>query len=119
MTDAESGTVLNVPVDEEEENTYSETDPIIKLALVANNVAWISLIVFSLFGLSSLISILMQAYQAKLWTHGLTALLELTPVLTAVIILCLGGFLFVMLRAISEGLFVLLDIRENTRGKAG
>ena len=33
-------------------------------------------------------------------------------------ILLLGGFFFVLLRAVAEGLYVLLDIQENTKSKS-
>ncbi len=94
----------------ETEDTYMNLNSVLNLATIANVLAWIVLTIAVLLWVFYLYLQFPQMRQLGLITVYIIGIS--TP------ILLLGGFFFVLLRAVAEGLYVLLDIQENTKSKA-
>lgn len=92
---------------------YHRPQRMIRVANWANILSWVVLIVSGLFLVFFISAIFVTITQSSA-----NLFIELVPTLVqAFLILIPGLFLFVTLQAISEGIYLLMDIEENTRKK--
>jgi hypothetical protein len=109
MTTEPEIVVTEALIEEEEEDTYHDYKSINNIAMIANVMAWV-LLVISVIGV---IILGVVVYDARS-TIGGTAN-GIFSVVSAIVPLFPGFFFFVVLKAIAEGLYVLMDIEANTR----
>lgn len=94
------------------EDLYHRPERMIRVANWANILSWIVLVVAGLFLVFFISAIAVTISQSS------NLFIDLVPTLVqAFLILIPGLFLFVSLQAISEGMYLLMDIEENTRKK--
>jgi hypothetical protein len=103
--------VIIAEIDEEEEeaDTYHDYKAISSIAMIANVMAWV-LLVLSVAGLIVLGVVI---YEARASIGGTSN--GIFSVVSAIVPFFPGFFFFVVLRALAEGLYVLIDIEANTR----
>ncbi len=95
------------------DDLYHRPQRMIRVANWANILSWIVLIVVGLF-----LVFFISAIFVTVTASSSNLFIELVPTLVqAFLILIPGLFLFVCLQAISEGIYLLMDIEENTRKK--
>jgi hypothetical protein len=91
------------PFEEEaEEETFLDIDKIASLSAIANAIAWVVLVGYAIAWVADLL----LDFSGSIPLSQIFALLPL---------LLQGLFLFVVLRFVSEALYLLLEIVENTR----
>ena len=105
----------------EDEDTYHEFDRVVRIASVAKVFSWISLGV-------CLLLIALDVFLVSSAVSGAAALPPYDPsyivartwnaIATSAIPILFSGFFFVLLQAVSEGIYILLDIEDNTRRTA-
>jgi len=109
MASEQEVVVTEVLVDSEgEEDTYHSYKSISSIAMLANVMAWV-LLVLSIIGMIVLGIVIWEARTTITGTNGIFS------VVSAIVPFFPGFFFFVVLKAISEGLYVLIDIEANTR----
>jgi hypothetical protein len=86
----------------ESPDTFYDVDKIISLSGLATTVAWIVLVVSVLAGL-------------VLFLIGLSSSSFAAQLVLALLLVLPGLFIFVVLRVLAEGLYLLLEIAENSR----
>lgn len=92
---------------------YHRPERMIRVANWANILSWIVLVVAGLFLVFFVSAIVVTIEQSSR-----PLFIDLLPtVIQAFLILIPALFLFVSLQAISEGIYLLMDIEENTRKK--
>ncbi|GIV66329.1 MAG: hypothetical protein AB1457_01925 [Chloroflexota bacterium] len=92
---------------------YHRPQRMIRVANWANILSWVVLVVAGLF-----LVFFVSAIYVTITQSSNNLFIELVPTLVqAFLILIPGLFLFVTLQAISEGIYLLMDIEENTRSK--
>jgi hypothetical protein len=96
-----------------EEDTYHDYKAIANIAMIANVMAWV-LLVLSVAGLIILGVVI---YDARASIGGTSN--GIFSVVSAVVPFFPGFFFFVVLRALAEGLYVFIDIEANTRRGRG
>jgi hypothetical protein len=94
---------------DEDEDTYHDYKSISNIAMIANVMAWV-LLAFSVIGLIVLGVVI---YEARASIGGTSN--GIFSVVSAIVPFFPGFFFFVVLRAVAEGLYVLMDIEANTR----
>lgn len=95
------------------EDLYHRPERMIRVANWANILSWIVLVVAGLF-----LVFFISAIAVTISQSSNNLFIDLVPTLVqAFLILIPGLFLFVSLQAISEGMYLLMDIEENTRKK--
>ena len=99
-------------VEVDDEDTYHDSKSISSIAMIANVMAWV-ILVLTVIGIIVLGVVI---YDARA-TIGGTAN-GIFSVVSAVVPFFPGFFFFVALKAIAEGLYVLIDIEANTRRPA-
>jgi hypothetical protein len=109
MTDEPEIAIAEVIVEEEEADTYHDSKAISNIALIANVIAWV-LLVLTIIGLIVLGIVIWDARA----TIG-TSANGIFSVVSAIVPFLPGFFFFVVLKAIAEGLYVLMDIEANSR----
>ncbi len=101
--------VTEVLVEPEEVDTYHDYKSISNIAMIANIMAWV-LLVLSVVGLIVLGVVIFEARDSIGGSAN-----GIFSVVSAVVPFFPGFFFFVVLKAVSEGLYVLVDIEANTR----
>jgi hypothetical protein len=99
-----------IPDTSEQADTYFNVDKIFSISSIANILSWF----FLVFAILFLIPFLVQLFSIPEFSLELLLSILSDVVLNFSLAFVLL-FLFVLLRAISEGLLVLLEIEENTR----
>lgn len=94
---------------EEDEDTYHDYKSISNIAMIANVMAWV-LLILSIAGLFILGVVI---WDARASIGGNSS--GIFSVVSAIVPFFPGFFFFVVLKAIAEGLYVLIDIEANTR----
>ncbi|GAP10941.1 hypothetical protein BECAL_02120 [Bellilinea caldifistulae] len=103
---------ISAPTEVEFNDLYHRPQRMIRVANWANTLSWVVLVVVGLFLVFFVSAIYVTITQSS------NLFIELIPTLVqAFLILIPGLFLFVTLQAVSEGIYILMDIEENTRGK--
>lgn len=97
------------PVIQSESDSYSDSNQVSKIASWADWLAWIVLMLPIIYLVLSVVALLPYIPQ----TDGFVLLL--TNLGVPIFMVIVGCFLFVFLRAVREGLYILLDIEENTQ----
>ena len=92
-----------------EPDLYHRPNRLVRISSFANILSWISLAFVAFF----LVTFLFIFYQAI--GQGATFMNMLSTVILVVAIIVVGLFFFVLLQAIAEGIFLLMDIEENSR----
>jgi hypothetical protein len=98
--------------------TYFDRDSILRIARWADIVAWVTLTIYILTWLSSLLLTLSQYYNGMFFEKGmgfLNAINYFSPYFTQALP---GVFYFFGLQAVSKGLLILMDMEDNTRRAA-
>ena len=92
------------------DDTYHEQDALISIATIASRLAWVFLALFAVVGAIILYLVYLVATQRIAIEQFLLNL----P--TYLVPFFLGGFFWIVLRLISEGVYLFMDIEDNTRG---
>ncbi len=101
--------VTEVMVDSDvEEDTYHSYKTVSSIAMIANVMAWV-LLVLSVVGLLVLGWLVWENRATITGTSGIFQVVNL------IVPFFPGFFFFAVLKAVSEGLYVLIDIEANTR----
>ena len=106
-------TIENLPTNEQVNDTdlYYRPQRLMRISSLANILSWVTLgfvVILTIFFISIIVM--------SLTTYPNVNLAELVPTLTSAIILVVPGlFLFTVLQAVSESIYILMDIEENTR----
>ncbi len=95
----------------EGEDLYHDEAKLMRVAGWANAVAWIILALAAIFSLSGVILQIQQG-ALRLGINGILGLIS------TLFILLVGGFFFIILQAISEGIYLFMDIEEHLRKKS-
>jgi hypothetical protein len=91
------------PFEEEaEEETFLDIDKIASLSAISNAIAWVVLVGYAIAWVANLLL-------------GFSGSIPLSQIFALLPLLLQGLFLFVVLRFVSEALYLLLEIVENTR----
>lgn len=88
---------------------YHRPEKLIRISTFANILSWVTLVA------SSLIFIYLAVIVGISLTQGATLTNMFSTIMLAFLILLPGLFLAVVLQAVGEAVFVLMDIEENTR----
>ena len=91
-----------------EEDTYHSPDVLEQISNHAKILAW----AFIIIGVAILGANLVIEYRAMVQSGVLS---NLPSLLNALFVPLVCGFFYVLLRAISEGIYVFMDIEDNTR----
>lgn len=92
-------------------DVYHRPQRMIRIANWANILSWIVLVVVGLF-----LVFFISAIYVTITQSSSNLFIELVPTLVQTFLIIIPGlFLFVCLQAISEGMYLLMDIEENTR----
>lgn len=103
---------LEAPVIETED-LYHRPHRLIRVATWANILSWVVLVVVGLFLVFFISAIVITITQSS---NNL--FIELVPTISQTLLIILPGlFLFICLQAIAEGIYLLMDIEENSRIK--
>jgi hypothetical protein len=97
---------------EEERNTYHNFDRLTRVA------SWSALLSWFFFGLGVIMLILnVVSFVQQMGPPGagMQPLMMLASFLTSFLTVFISLFFFVLLQAVAEGIYVLLDIEDNTR----
>ncbi len=97
----------NIP--EEEPDTYSDRQTLSKISVHADRLSLLFLILFAA------VAVFMVSLIYRYATRHMVEDQFFAFFLTALVPLLLGGFFWVALRAISEGIYLMMDIEDNTR----
>ncbi len=92
---------------EEEEEGDANSDALVRLSTWAQLFAWLSLVVTAGISGINVVSIITSS-------GGSFGIAQIFNILSALLILMVGLFLFVFLMLIGKGIFVMLDILDNT-----
>jgi Ni,Fe-hydrogenase I cytochrome b subunit len=104
---------IPAPTEVELNDLYHRPQRMIRVANWANTLSWVVLIVVGLF-----LVFFVSAIYVTITQSSTNLFIELIPTLVqAFLILIPGLFLFVILQAVSESIYLLMDIEENTRNK--
>ncbi len=101
--------VTETLIEEEEADTYHDYKTISSVAMIANVMAWVLLVV----SIAGLIILGVVIYDARTSIGGNAS--GIFSVVNAIVPFFPGFFFFVVLKALSEALYVLMDIEANTR----
>jgi predicted RND superfamily exporter protein len=94
---------------EEQHDTYHDKDSMIRLAMNAGRMSGFFLVLFAAIGVLILVFIYW-------YFKGQLQLLQLIIYsLTAIVPFLLGGFFWIASRILSEWVYILMDIEDNTR----
>jgi hypothetical protein len=101
-----------VLIEADEEDTYHDSKAISSIAMIANVMAWV-ILVLTVIGVIVLGVVI---YDARATIGGTPN--GIFSVVSALVPFFPGFFFFVALKAVAEGLYVLIDIEANTRRPA-
>ena len=102
-------TTVEVTESESKLDLYHRPDRLIRISSFSNIMSWITLVV------SSAIFVYLAVIVGMSLAQGATFINLFSTIMLGCVILLLGLFIFVMLQAVAESVFVLMDIEENTR----
>ncbi len=102
-------TTIEVKDEDAGNDLYHRPEKLIRISVFANILSWVTLVA------SSLIFIYLAVIVGISLTQGATLTNMFSTIMLAFIILLPGLFLSVVLQAVGEAVFVLMDIEENTR----
>jgi len=94
----------------EGEDLYHDEAKLMRVAGWANAVSWIILALAAIFSFSGVFLQLQQG-ALRLGINGILGMIS------TLFILLVGGFFFVLLQAIGEGIYLFMDIEEHLRKK--
>ncbi|MEN4012661.1 MAG: hypothetical protein AB1453_10450 [Chloroflexota bacterium] len=93
------------------QDLYHRPHRLTRVATWANIFSWVVLAIAGLF-----LVFFISAIVVTLTASGSRGVVDLIPTLIQLFLILIPGiFLFICLQAISEGIYVLMDIEENTR----
>ena len=95
--------------------TYFDRDSILRIARWADIIAWVTLTIYVVSWLSTMLLVLSQYYNGMFMDKGATFLNGInmfSPYLQQPLP---GIFYFFGLQAVSKGLLILMDMEDNTR----
>ncbi len=115
MTDQiETPEIKPVEAVEEKADLYHNPVRLSRISTWANILSWISLVTGTAFFVMVLVSIITSVVNFG----GQVGVMDLLPsILNGLIFFVLGGFIFVLLQALAEGIYLFMDIEDNTRRK--
>jgi len=94
---------------EEKPDTYHDQEKLIRLAGTAGRISWLFLVLFVVAGL-------IIVYLGWYFISNHMAIEQFFLTLpTFMVPFFLGGFFWIALKLISEGIYILMDIEDNTR----
>jgi hypothetical protein len=102
----------------EDEDTYHDFDKVVRIATVAKILSWISLgvcVLLLVLDVFLIVSIVQGAATLPQGDPGYTISRNLNTIVTSTVPILSSGFFFALLQAVSEGIYILLDIEDNTR----
>jgi len=106
MSDAQSTTPGEI---DEQPDTYYDRDTMLRVATTSDRMSRLFLALFAIVG--AMIVVLVYWY-----ARGQLSVLQLIIyALTALVPFLLGGFFWVAARVLTEGVYILMDIEDNTR----
>jgi hypothetical protein len=108
MTDQITNEVLEV---EEKPDTYHDPKKLTNYADVANVISWLFLALFVITG-GIILYLIWYFYKNHIALEQFALTLP-----TFLVPFFIGGFSWVVLKLISEGIYLLMDIEDNTRHK--
>jgi hypothetical protein len=92
---------------EESNETYHDPDALFRISSWANFLSWAILVVYLILFIAQVV---IQFQNTR--GFNLTTALTVVSLLSNLLI---GAFFFVVLRAISEGIYIFLEIEEDTK----
>ena len=98
--------------------TYFERDSVLRIARWAEILAWVTLTVYLLNWLVSMLLFFSQYYNGMFFDKGMTFLNVINMFAPQFQQPLPGVFYFFGLQAISKGLLILMDMEDNTRRAA-
>jgi hypothetical protein len=102
----------------EDEDTYHEFRRVVRIATVAKVLSWISLgvcVLLLVLDTFLIVSVVQGAAALAPDDPGYTISRTLDTIVRSLVPILSSGFFFVLLQATSEGIYILLDIEDNTR----
>ncbi len=100
----------------EDDDTDHVYEDLVRVSSLARGFSWICLGLAVLVLVADIVLLLASVTVANQMGWGRFSLDRvLIPLMSSLLPLLFGGFLFVVLRAIAEGIYVLLDIEDSTR----
>ena len=106
----ESNLKIEETSESEGEDLYHDEAKLMRVAGWANAVSWIILALAAIFSFSGVFLQLQQG-ALRLGINGILGMIS------TLFILLVGGFFFVLLQAIGEGIYLFMDIEEHLRKK--
>jgi hypothetical protein len=97
---------------EDEPSTYHNFDRLIRVASWATLLSWCFLGLGAIMLILNVVSLVQQMGPLG---PGMQPLMVLASFLTSFLTVFISLFFFVLLQAVAEGIYVLLDIEDNTR----
>ena len=94
---------------EEDMDLYHRPSRLVRIASFANVFSWV-VMAFVVFFIATFVVIFYQAI-----AQGATFMALLSTIILVIAIIVVGLFFFVLMQAISEGIFLFMDIEENGR----
>jgi formate hydrogenlyase subunit 3/multisubunit Na+/H+ antiporter MnhD subunit len=94
---------------DEKPDTYHDQDALIRIAVNADRIAWLFFVLFGVVG------VLIVVFVWWYFSGKLNISQLIIYFLTALVPFFLGGFFWIASRVISEGLYLLMDVEDNTR----
>jgi hypothetical protein len=104
------------PSEESDEDTYYNLDRITSIATIANVLAWI-ILVGDLIALIAYLRLGLLSNSVNLFQYLTNQSNVLNLLIWSVVYIVPGLFFFVLLRGLSEAMYMLLEIAENGRAR--
>jgi len=98
--------------------TYFERDSVLRLAHGADTLSWVTLTIYGLTWLVSMLTFIAQFFSGIFFDKGGTFLMTLNIFVPYLLQPLPGVFYFFGLQAVSKVLLILLDMEDNTRRAA-
>ena len=100
----------------EDEDTYHVYENLVRVSSLARGFSWICLGLAVLFLVADIVLLLASVTgENQMGWGGFSLDRVWIPLMSSLLPLLFSGFFFVALRAIAEGIYVLLDIEDSTR----
>ncbi len=94
----------------EEADTYHDSQRLVRISSVARGISWLAIV---LLGLSVILSVFY--FLQSLSTGGSLAFALATGLIVLLGPILFFGFIWVVLQVVAEGIYLFMDIEENTR----
>jgi hypothetical protein len=102
----------------EDEDTYHEFNKVVRISSLAKVFSWISLGFAVVLLIADVFLVVATLSGATGLDRGYLIMQTLDTSVRSFLPILFGGFFFVLLQAISEGVYIWLDIEGNTRHSA-